>query len=82
MLVSDVPKFQNHVQTNDLTLAKDSIEYWAKHSDRIVFKHVHDHVNKLDKQKEKYTIIWLPNLNIVVKTKTTRKEFPYYSESN
>lgn len=82
MIVTDVPKFQNHVQTTDLTLAKDSVEYWAKHSDRIVFKHVYDHVNKLDKQKEKYTILWLPNLNIVVKTKTTRKEFPYYSESN
>jgi len=82
MLVTDVQKFQNHVQTTDLILAKDSVEYWAKHSDRIVFKHVYEYVNKLEKAKEKYTILWLPNLNLLVKTKTTRKEFPYRSESN
>lgn len=82
MLVSDVPKFQKHIQNTDLILAKDSVEYWAKNSDRIVFKHVFEYVNKLDKSKEKYTISWLPNLNIMVKTKTTHKEFPYRSESN
>lgn len=82
MLITDVPKFQNHVQTTDLILDKDTVEYWAKHSDRIVFKHVYEYVNKLEKAKDKYTILWLPNLNILVKTKTTRKEFPYRSESN
>lgn len=82
MLVTDVPKFQNHVQTTDLTLAKDTVEYWAKHSNRIMFKHVCEYVNKLEKAKEKYTILWLTNLNILVNTTTTRKEFPYRSESN
>lgn len=82
MIVSDVPKFQNHLQTTDLILDKGSIEFWAKHSERVIFKHVFEYLNKLDKSKEKYNILWLPNLNILVKTKTSRKEFPYRSENN
>jgi hypothetical protein len=82
MLATDVQKFQKHVQTNSLILDKDTVEYWSKYSERIMFKHVCEHVNKLEKAKEKYTISWLPNLNMLVKTKTTCKEFPYRSESN
>ena len=82
MLAADILKLQNLLQTTDLTLAKDSVEFWAKYSERIVFKHVYEHVCKLEKAKEKYTILWLPNLNILVKTETSRKEFPYRAESN
>lgn len=81
MLVTQVKQFQQVVQTTTLPLTKDSVQFWAKHSERYIFKQVNDYLNKLDKTKEQYTIEWLPSLNILVETKTSRKEFPYYSEN-
>lgn len=82
MLVSDIPKFQQHVQTTNQILDKESVEFWAKYTERIMFKHAFEYILKLEKVKEKYTILWLPNLNICVKTKNAYKEFPYRSEDN
>ena len=82
MLVSDIPEFQRHVQTTDQVLDKTSVEYWAKYTERLMFKHALEYINKLDKAKESYTILWLTNLNIAVKTKTAYKEFPYRSKDN
>ncbi len=66
--------------TDVYILHRDDVAMWAKAEKRI-FKQVEEHIKKLEKSQEKFEVLWLENLDIVVKTKTSQKEF-FYIEKN
>jgi len=61
---------------NTYLIARCDVEMWAK-AENALFKRVEDHVKRLEKNKEPFTIHWLINKNVVVTTKNSVKEFHY-----
>lgn len=71
---------QQQIRNKQVLIDFDTIQHWAKHAERPFFKRVYEHVNKLNKDKVKFTIEWLGNLDMIVKSEKGTKEFPYKSE--
>lgn len=61
---------------NTYLIARCDVEMWAK-AENTLFKRVEDHIKRLEKNKETFIIHWLRNMDVVVVTKNSVKEFHY-----
>ncbi len=64
---------------NAYIVSREDVALWAK-AEKKLFKQVEEHIKKLEKSQEKFQILWLQNKDIVVKTKTSRKDFFYIEQ--
>lgn len=61
---------------NVYIVSRGDIALWAK-AENSFFKQIEEHLKKLEKNQETFEILWFPNKDITVKTKTSRKDFFY-----
>lgn len=73
---------QEEIRNKQTFVDYETIAHWAKHAERPFFKRVYEHLNKLNKEKVKYTVEWLGNLDMIVKSEKGTKEFQYKSQED